>query len=44
MSEDTLTKLLWICLAGAMEGRQADVLSYAESYVFNSSKCVALFR
>ncbi|HLQ31184.1 MAG TPA: extradiol ring-cleavage dioxygenase [Chloroflexota bacterium] len=34
----------WICLAGAMEGRQADVLSYAESYVFNSSKCVALFR
>ena len=34
----------WICLAGAMEGRQVDVLSYAESYVFNSSKCVALFR
>lgn len=34
----------WICLAGAMEGKQVEVLSYAESYVFNSSKCLALFR
>lgn len=34
----------WICLAGAMEGRQVEVLSYAETYVFNSSKCLALFR
>ncbi|MBV9121137.1 MAG: extradiol ring-cleavage dioxygenase [Chloroflexi bacterium] len=34
----------WICLAGAMEGRDAEVLSYAETYVFNSSKCLALFR
>jgi hypothetical protein len=34
----------WICLAGAMEGRQADVLAWAETYVFNSSKCVAVFR
>ena len=33
----------WICLAGAMEGRPVEVLSYAESYIFNSSKCVALF-
>ncbi|HLY63954.1 MAG TPA: extradiol ring-cleavage dioxygenase [Chloroflexota bacterium] len=33
----------WICLAGAMEGRRAEVLAYAETYIFNSSKCVALF-
>jgi hypothetical protein len=33
----------WICLAGAMEGREAQILTYAESYIFNSSKCVALF-
>jgi hypothetical protein len=33
----------WICLAGAMEGRRSEVLAYAETYVFNSSKCVALF-
>ncbi|HLI15854.1 MAG TPA: hypothetical protein VKV23_07375 [Acidimicrobiales bacterium] len=36
--------LNWICLAGAMEGRRAEVLAYAETYVFNSSKCVAAFR
>lgn len=36
--------LNWICLAGAMEGRQADVLAWAETYIFNSCKCVALFR
>lgn len=36
--------LNWVCLAGAMEGRQAEVLSYAETYIFNSSKCVAAFR
>jgi hypothetical protein len=34
----------WICLAGSMEGRTPEVLTYSESYVFNSSKCVALFR
>jgi hypothetical protein len=34
----------WICLAGAMEGRRAEVLAYAETYIFNSSKCVALFK
>ena len=35
--------LNWVCLAGAMEGRQAEVLAYSESYIFNSSKAVALF-
>ena len=35
--------LNWICLAGAMEGRKAEILAYAETYIFNSSKCVALF-
>jgi hypothetical protein len=34
----------WICLAGAMEGKDVEVLGYAETYVFNSSKCVALFQ
>jgi hypothetical protein len=33
----------WICLAGAMEGREAQILAYAETYIFNSCKCVALF-
>jgi hypothetical protein len=33
----------WICLAGAMEGRDVEVLGYAETYLFNSSKCVAVF-
>ncbi|HZR99032.1 MAG TPA: extradiol ring-cleavage dioxygenase, partial [Chloroflexota bacterium] len=35
--------LNWICLAGAMEGRKADVRAYAETYLFNSSKAVVLF-
>lgn len=34
----------WVCLAGAMEGASAEVLGYAETYLFNSSKCVAVFR
>lgn len=34
----------WVALAGAMEGRKANVLAYAETYLFNSSKCVALFE
>lgn len=34
----------WVCLAGAMEGRSVRVVGYAETYVFNSSKCVALFE
>jgi hypothetical protein len=33
----------WICLAGAMEGRRAEILAYAETYIFNSCKCVAVF-
>jgi hypothetical protein len=36
--------LNWVCLAGAMEGRKAEVLSYGETYIFNSNKCVAVFR
>jgi hypothetical protein len=38
--------LNWICLAGAMHalGRQADVIDYVPSYVFNSNKCFAVFR
>jgi Catalytic LigB subunit of aromatic ring-opening dioxygenase len=35
--------LNWVCLAGAMDGRNADVLAYSESFIFNSSKAVALF-
>ena len=35
--------LNWVCLAGAMHGRRAQILSFAEAYIFNSSKCVALF-
>lgn len=37
--------LNWICLAGAMSelGYRADIVDYVESYVFNSSKCFAVF-
>jgi hypothetical protein len=37
--------LNWICLAGAMTetGQQANVIDFVESYVFNSSKCFAVF-
>jgi hypothetical protein len=35
--------LNWICLAGAMEGRKANVLAWAETYTINSCRCVALF-
>ncbi len=34
----------WICLAGAMQGRQAEVIDYLETYIFNSNKCFAIFR
>jgi hypothetical protein len=34
----------WICLAGAMHDRRAEILDYVETYVFNSNKCFALFR
>lgn len=36
--------LNWVCLVGAMEGRKAEVLVYTDCYIFNSEKCVALFR
>ena len=36
--------LNWICLAGAMADRQAEVLAYAESWIFNSDKVAAIFR
>lgn len=36
--------LNWVCLAGAMGGRKAEVVAYSESYIFNSSKAVAIFR
>ncbi|HEY3115682.1 MAG TPA: extradiol ring-cleavage dioxygenase [Chloroflexota bacterium] len=36
--------LNWVCLAGAMEGRTADILAYVDCYIFNSEKCVALFE
>ena len=38
--------LNWICLAGAMAeiGHRAEVVDYVETYVFNSSKCFALFH
>jgi hypothetical protein len=37
--------LNWICLAGAMTelGQRPEIVDYVESYVFNSSKCFALF-
>jgi hypothetical protein len=35
--------LNWICLAGAMEGRKAQILSLSEAYLFNSNKLVAVF-
>jgi hypothetical protein len=38
--------LNWVCLAGAMTelGYTVEVLDFVETYVFNSSKCFALFR
>jgi len=35
--------LNWLCLAGAMEGRKAEVLAYGETYLFNSDKAIVLF-
>jgi len=34
----------WICLAGAMHDRRAEIVDYVETWIFNSSKCFALFR
>lgn len=38
--------LNWMCLAGAMEvlDRKPDIVDYVETYIFNSSKCLAVFR
>ena len=38
--------LNWIVLAGAMSvlDRRCEIVDYVESYLFNSSKCFALFR
>ncbi len=38
--------LNWVCLAGAMAelGYKAEIVDYVETYVFNSSKCFALFH
>jgi hypothetical protein len=36
--------LNWVALAGAMEGRSADILTFADCYIFNSEKSVCLFR
>jgi len=35
--------LNWVCLAGAMEGRAAQIAAYSETYIFNSSKAVVIF-
>ncbi len=38
--------LNWACLLGAMAelDRKPEILDYVETYVFNSNKCMALFR
>jgi hypothetical protein len=36
--------LNWVCLAGAMADRQAEIVAYAETWVFNSTKVAAIFR
>ncbi len=38
--------LNWMCLAGAMAelGRKPEIVDYVETYVFNSDKCLALFK
>jgi hypothetical protein len=37
--------LNWVCLAGAMTeaGQQASFADLAETYIFNSTKCAAIF-
>jgi hypothetical protein len=35
--------LNWVCLAGAMEGKTPQVLSFSETYIFNSDKAIVLF-
>lgn len=38
--------LNWVCLAGAMHelGHRTEVLAFEETYIFNSPKCLALFK
>ncbi len=38
--------LNWMCLAGAMQelDRKPDIVDYIETYVFNSNKCMAVFK
>jgi hypothetical protein len=36
--------LNWVCLAGAMADRKAEILAHAESWIFNSSKVAAIFH
>src|SRR5680860_631359 len=36
--------LNWICMAGVMADARAEVLAFAETYIFNSTKVVALLR
>jgi len=35
--------LNWVALAGAMEGRKVDILTFADCYIFNSEKSVCIF-
>ncbi len=34
----------WICLAGAMWDRRAEIIDYVDAYILNSNKCMAVFR
>lgn len=36
--------LNWVCMAGAMSEATAEVLCFAETYIFNSTKVVAVLR
>ncbi len=38
--------LNWMCLAGAMEelDRKPEIVDYVETWIFNSNKCMAIFR
>ena len=38
--------LNWMCLAGAMDtlDYKPEILDYVETYVFNSNKCLAIFK
>ncbi len=35
--------LNWACLAGSMEGREAEIIAYCEAYIFNSTRVIARF-